>query len=65
VPSAQTPYSHAFDAGLEPSGVSPSAVSCAAALCPEHSKLETKTCGLPVPSTSATPTEYMSFGSRM
>src|SRR5204863_122820 len=36
-----------------------------AALRPEQSKLETNTCGLPVPSRSAAPTEYMSLGSRM
>src|SRR3954470_21836292 len=65
VPSGQTPYSQAFEAGFDPSGVTPSTVSCVAALEPEHSKLDTKTCGLPLPRTSATPTEYMSFGSRM
>src|SRR5690349_7498307 len=65
VPSGQTAHSHAFEDGLEPTGIRPNAVSCVAAIEPLHSKLETNTCRLPLPRTSATPTEYMSFGSRM
>src|SRR3954449_12834621 len=65
VPSGQTPYSQAFEAGFDPRGVTPSTVSCVAALEPEHSKLDTKTCGLPVPRTSDTPADYLSLGSRM